>query len=709
MADKKVSVLPAATALSTADRVPIVQAGANKTASFGLIPYWSDAAGTKRQLGTPDGGVMTLGARAGVNLKTTFGAVGGGADDTAAFNAFRTWALAQGSRWVELTLPPDDYGALHGKWLKGIQNVIVHGYGATFTNLGAGGALDQGYLYGTDTAACCLGDTPWQDTTDPLTGFGDKNFPPAAGTVNTQAYLINATAAGAVSVTTATAADAGNFSIGDDVLVYGYNQQGAEDSFPPNARYFEYRKVVSRNAGTGEIVLDLPLRNRYRTDWTDRTTYLAPCGAARISRLTRTRYQLCQNIVINGLEFLSVAGYTNATNGIIIAAGARSVKLVDVKSKGISISECEKFKAIDSVFVPSAGNGANETDKGCDRAIFDNCIIPDHAQATGINYLEFDHCTLTGTFQARPRHLTMRGNIVATKIGSGDNTVMLSLSGYSAACISLESNDFFITDTDIRGIAGEAYDLAFVVNTVVSPTEITVVKATYPELVNMVEQQNRMHTYDVANYVTGVVTDFFEDATLLHIQGVWNRPVTVGMTLNMLGCQQLFEKGNRVANKPNGDLKETSIFRTFTSLGGASTGIRSSRYIDFNALQERILRPYIIKNMGYYDENINGFITKITVHVQRAYTGVDASCALLVAHETSNSQRTYGFVDCKTVGLREWTVHHAATPLGGDYSFNTIDGTYCDRTQVFLDSTTKAGSDTELPLVSVWIEAIPAI
>jgi hypothetical protein len=48
-------------------------------------------------------------------------------------------------------------------------------------------------------------------------------------------------------------------------LVYGYSQQVG--GYPPNARYFDYVKVVSASPSTGEITLDRPLTHTYSQIW----------------------------------------------------------------------------------------------------------------------------------------------------------------------------------------------------------------------------------------------------------------------------------------------------------------------------------------------------------------------------------------------------------------------------------------------------------
>lgn len=49
------------------------------------------------------------------------------------------------------------------------------------------------------------------------------------------------------------------------VLIHGIDMQGG--GYPPNPYHFEYVKVVSSNATTGEFIIDRPTRHYYKTTW----------------------------------------------------------------------------------------------------------------------------------------------------------------------------------------------------------------------------------------------------------------------------------------------------------------------------------------------------------------------------------------------------------------------------------------------------------
>jgi len=121
---------------------------------------------------------------------------------------------------VESLLRPGAYTYTNDRWLFGVQKVIIHAYDVTFqctsSDASNGGPLDTGGFF--------------EDRSD-VAWPGDR--------VIVNGYLFNSASAGAASITTTTAADAGNFSAGMRILLHGYDQQFT--GTPPNMRYFEYK------------------------------------------------------------------------------------------------------------------------------------------------------------------------------------------------------------------------------------------------------------------------------------------------------------------------------------------------------------------------------------------------------------------------------------------------------------------------------------
>jgi hypothetical protein len=197
-----------------------------------------------------------------------FGAVGDGVtDDTAAFLAFQSWAISLPSD--TMVVLDFDRGAHYmvsdPRWPQNIPNLTVNGNGAILQNNAAAAAvlLNKQLLI-----------TAW--------GLNNVTSWPAPGPLVNN-YLLNTTTPGVASVTTSTAANAGNFTAGETVLIASWNTQFA--GFPPNYKFFEYKKVVSVNAGTGVVTLDSPIQYTHQSNFPFLSSSSTGEGRATIFKL----------------------------------------------------------------------------------------------------------------------------------------------------------------------------------------------------------------------------------------------------------------------------------------------------------------------------------------------------------------------------------------------------------------------------------------
>ncbi len=180
------------------------------------------------------------------NIVTDFGATCNGvANDAPAFAAFNTWAQAQ-TLQVQLTIPSGSicwFGTNVGRWwAKGIKNLLVLGDGATITSLNGIG-FQLGGL-----------------------GVCQKGLNDANGcSARTETVL-----AGSTSLKLLNTSYSSRFVVGQYALMTGLDIQGlwlAPYGFPPNLHFFEYVKITSVNAQTGEVTFETPLKNTYKSTW----------------------------------------------------------------------------------------------------------------------------------------------------------------------------------------------------------------------------------------------------------------------------------------------------------------------------------------------------------------------------------------------------------------------------------------------------------
>lgn len=354
-------------------------------------------------------------------------------DDTTAFMAARGFLITQNPLQYTLIIPPGIYWIGTDKWLKGITNVKVSAYGASFI------AATTNNTHGIDNSGLSFGGDIFSDQ-----GYGF--FDPST---NQNGNLIQSAAVGANSVTLTNSADAGSFAVGDDVLVYGFDSQGVA-SYPPNPKYFEYTTVTAINPGTGVISVSDPLRHAYNSSWYDAAaTYDVICGAPRLLSLKRRNMRVAQNVRFEGGTFLAWYGAHSSSSrryaGTIFPAGARNITLVDVNATGFVISEVENVSFIGGAYQPDTlGSGFIEADKIVDTATFENVTLSGFTQATGVNDTIFRNCLLLGQFQNFSRNQVYEGNDFKTDTSLNADHLMTNGSTYYVQSLTYTDNTFHV-------------------------------------------------------------------------------------------------------------------------------------------------------------------------------------------------------------------------------------------------------------------------
>jgi hypothetical protein len=269
------------------------------------------------------------------------------ANSTALAN-FGTWARYQSTALgygVDVVVQPGMYlfdNAHCQRWLAGISQLHMKGYGATFQNVTANASWKLG----------------WELAALPI--FPDN------------AWLINGTTVGATSFRVSTPANTANLSVGQlvmlgslDIQYYGY---------PPNMYQFEVLRITSINSTTGVVGVDRPIRYDHLTTFPDNITSV-PCGAARV-------WQLNIEATINGVavnpvtfdvahvyEGLTILGASNGGQPDLTMTG-RSITWRNATVNGIAPSIASEVNLINCK-IP----GFNEPDKLVESLTIDGCEI----------------------------------------------------------------------------------------------------------------------------------------------------------------------------------------------------------------------------------------------------------------------------------------------------------------------------------------------
>lgn len=341
-----------------------------------------------------------------------FGAVGDGAtDDTAAFVAFQKVALAAPNAVsADLHLTPGrHYLYSDNHWAQGFRKLRIFGHGARLECTAA-------TSFSIDSNA--LNFTNWNSelNTTPRTG-ADVQF---------QGHLIASAAKNQAVVTTLTAADAGGYAAGDWVLIYGFaNQVGGA---PMDARYFEYRKVASADAGTGRVTLTEELAYDYNANWPKLYAFTwtpNDAGPPRILKLQRANRYLTERLEVRDVVFTRNRNRTGSSR--LSVAGVLSV----------SFHDCDMADMVEltvgdvrDIYFERCDTGEVELDKLTCRAEFKDCNIKLLAQGVGTIYTVVDGGTVRRQVELGSRHVILR-NVILDNVDDDGGTAHVMQPSYT--------------------------------------------------------------------------------------------------------------------------------------------------------------------------------------------------------------------------------------------------------------------------------------
>jgi hypothetical protein len=472
--------------------------------------------------------------------------------------ALDTVLLSSSTTIWEIVFPPGTIQYTNNRWLYGVQNYIIDGWGTRFQ--------------------CTSNNSFVQNAQALWTGdfFNDSGKVAYSGS-NTyvNGYLINTASAGAIQVTTTVAANAGNFAPGDQVLVYGYDQQGS--GYPPNMRYFDYMVVSTVNSSTGVITFananvgrlefSNQLGNSYDSRWEDTPNYFgsgAPnYGAPRILNLQRKNYSIPQLAWIRGATFLD--GLNNASAfGVEITA--QIVILDFVNSAAFNISESNQGLVRNSAFNGEESSGDKEVNS---LLVQDTTISPEPNAASsltdcvGCNNLYVIRDTLYGQMDVSPRNLNVEG------------TTIIPISTQGAGIITGESNPIWNLNVGNTNVYNTG-TLGFGVTARAAPGNSLTVGSVSGTNIQLPYNQTvadwvdyGMTLTDSATGKSGVITGIYEFSGTLVLTGTWGRP-TAGHTYSAYDVINLNDRGgNHIVNACGSGIP---FWRTASRSGSSAAG-----------------------------------------------------------------------------------------------------------------------------------------
>lgn len=293
----------------------------------------------------------------------------------------QTTAIAAGQNVsFNIVSPPGlTYRYWNPRWLWGLKNVVFNGNGSAFLNTCQPGAC--GYLNPS------IGSVNW-----PLDLNRNIYAPNATvsgtglGTPYDTGYLINTMNPGDSTGSVITPTDLSSFRVGQWVMITSFDQQFS--GFPPNSRYFDWAKIVSLNTpSAGNFTLDRAVSNLHSSAYPEQTTNSNVTGRARILNIDRPDVPFAESIELDNLTFLASLNASNFSKASLYLTIEGVYKFVmknaNVQS-GFTITGGVHTASIHDSYIYYT-----ELDKIVNSIDFYNCELNILSSASGVNSVTF--------------------------------------------------------------------------------------------------------------------------------------------------------------------------------------------------------------------------------------------------------------------------------------------------------------------------------
>lgn len=425
----------------------------------------------------------------------------------AGFSALKSLMLGAPATTWRPQFPPGAYTYTNNRWLFNVQKCIIDAFDCTFqcTSTDANVANAKPLFNGDPFDES--GDTPWPHVT------------------YINGSLFNTAAAGATSVTTTTAADAGNFTPGMRVLLHGYDQQ--QSGYPPNLRYFEAKVVLTANAGTGVVTFTDPLRFAYDSRWWDTANYGGTgkaFGAPRILSLERASYKRPQLVWIKGAQFLANPTTPAAYD---LQTSADLVLYEDVNGVGFNVVSSDRAFLQRCKFIGDVSSG----DKLVDTLVIDSCVIDSNPGTPASSLVDCVGCN--NVVLARSRFYGGINNIAPRNLALTDCDVIPAAGTFAGVntesfrplfTLSLRNTRVFNTGGGLSyGCSNKASPgFSLTVGSVVGTDILLTFDATGKLVADEIEYGMTLTNTVTGN--TGIITAIYLSGGNLRISGTWSAP-----------------------------------------------------------------------------------------------------------------------------------------------------------------------------------------
>jgi hypothetical protein len=588
-----------------------------------------------------------------IDVAAKYGVVADGVtDNAAALMQMRSDCAGLGKPHYNFFFPAGKIAYSNNRWLYNVVSFDLYG--------GAEGTLFQAIYNGFDDKLqkpVWNGDI-WQ--TGVLTYTGAYTF--------TTSYQFNTVTAGSNTITCTTISDSLNFTVGNRILLWGFDQTG--NGYPPGTRYNEWHIITAINTSTGVITLQESLANNFNSNWWDVPNIVGTGGSSGKPRIT-----LLDRSATDGYIYPRYCGFHNMTFGLPVGgvSGAIAAMLVVCDTLVLSQVTVQGFffpsenrmtycNQLRHVANPALGYTAEIDKIGGSLFITDSYFAPVMINGTGFNYVEIINSQLDQSTEICPRKVKISNCILRADLYPDANESPLRYAPASNPIREylIESNTFNKSSSNTSNFAVDiqsmkSYTITNVsVNTIVIPF-ISFTDNTFLNTVATMEE-NVTYMFKSDGSKFGLVTSltfnpaFNSGQGAFVIAGDWNVAPVAAETWWWPYCASIIDLGGH---------RNVSAINPF--YGDDTTTRRAKERGKINVAKLDFQSFAVIgsdRQMNFY-----GKILQVEVMVYKAYNGTDTSANL---HITNSGFTDIVKINLLLVGRRLLTEFAANGALSGD-------------------------------------------
>lgn len=509
-------------------------------------------------------------------------------------------------------------------------------------------------------------------------------------------YAFNSIAAGQKTLTFATPGDGSNFSVGDRVLVSGWNRQ--EGGYPPNPYYAERMEVESVTAN--DITFVRPILFTYDDRWYSfqfQPTFNADhtFGEPCIIKYDEGIHIAIRTLILEGL---TIADNPNAIGRDTILIGSDCLKVVNCRFK----TKVVPTVSGEVTFEGSILEANTEVDKILDVVDFDRCKFGGQdlsetstlGGASGAKIVRLSNSEVYGRGRFNPIFLAEYDGNTFLNYDTGNFEVIDHGFNFSTDLMVVKNN---------RLDGQVANDLAFVsvVGAQKSLTVAAVGGAGEIQIVNnLANRETAYQDLSIGTFIfeptfanAGYVTNVYNSGGNIVLEGTWRTP-----SVAQVYKWQLTKSWDVRNNFANSAVIGNAIGRAWQIRELFCPGQDVNRYTVTYSSENRAF------NFNEVNNGVAAYLISIEVFISEAYSGPSGSNITVQFRRDDGTGSNVGSqtIDLKTVGYRR--IHAdsslSTTPLGVDSFDQAQLGVWYDEIDIVFREGAGGLTETDLSVLA---------